>query len=540
MQTKPLRSLGLDVTAQTLDNLLKTNEAFKNLGVTSSKALLQSDKAMLRLIVVLQNAQNSFGDMQRTINTLSNQIKVFQGSLANLKLAIGDLFSEPFRRALVFINGFIIALTDIIRLFKKTNTSAATAGSGMEQFADETEDAVDASTGGGNLDFDEFRVLGDSNSQISITEAITEELQKQINAYNEQIKAMGEVKNDALEVAEAIKSWLVVTDDDGKFVSWTQNAENLFSSLQALVFILGGTVGRFAIFAKIIYDSYQNNEEFKNSVLELKDTALATLPQLLQSISQVIQAIIPAISQILPLIVEIGTALAKVVSYLNDVGLLDDAIYLIVAAYAAWKTFGVIKFIEQLIRGTNKLTVSTTFLAGAMGLVIGAGLFVAFKDIIDTSGTLGKVLATLVATLIAVAAGFAAVKIAQAGLGAPAVAAAIGIGLGAGIAAVYGATQVIQGFANGGITDANFIMTHENGVREWVGKQGNSTAVVNDTQMSTVMSQSVRDGVLEAMSYGTGGNENINITVEAKLDGQKIYESTRRIARKNGEKFAKV
>lgn len=410
----------------------------------------------------------------------------------------------------------------------------------MEQFADDTEDAVDASTGGGNLDFDEFRVLGDSNSQISITEAITEELQKQINAYNEQIKAMGEVKNDALEVAKAIKSWLVVTDDDGKFVSWTQNAENLFSSLQALVFILGGTVGRFAIFAKIIYDSYQNNEEFKNSVLELKDTALATLPQLLQSISQVIQAIIPAISQILPLIVELGTAFAKIVSYLSDVGLLDDAIYLIVAAYAAWKTFGVIKFIEQLIRGTNKLTVSTTFLAGAMGLVIGAGLFVAFKDIIDTSGTLGKVLATLVATLIAVAAGFAAVKIAQAGLGAPAVAAAIGIGLGAGIAAVYGATQVIQGFANGGITDANFIMTHENGVREWVGKQGNSTAVVNDTQMSTVMSQSVRDGVLEAMSYGTGGNENINITVEAKLDGQKIYESTRRIARKNGEKFAKV
>ena len=102
------------------------------------------------------------------------------------------------------------------------------------------------------------------------------------------------------------------------------------------------------------------------------------------------------------------------------------------------------------------------------------------------------------------------------------------------------ASSSVSGFANGGITDANFIMTHENGVREWVGRQGNSAAVVNDTQMSTVMSQSVRDGVLEALSYGTGSNENINITVEAKLDGQKIYESTRRIARKNGEKFAKV
>lgn len=410
----------------------------------------------------------------------------------------------------------------------------------MEQFADDTEDAVDASTVGGNLDFDEFRVLGDSNSQISITEAITEELQKQINAYNEQIKAMGEVKNDALEVAEAIKSWLVVTDDDGKFVSWTQNAENLFSSLQALVFILGGTVGRFAIFAKIIYDSYQNNEEFKNSVLELKDTALATLPQLLQSISQVIQAIIPAISQILPLIVEIGTALAKVVSYLNDVGLLDDTIYLIVMAYAAWKAFGIIKFIEQLIIGTNKLTASTSFLAGALGAVVGFALYNVLTTWFDSLSNGAKIAAGAISILVGLAIAIGMVVAAMHGLGAPAVAAAIAASIGVIAAGVYGVASGMQGFANGGITDANFIMTHENGVREWVGKQGNSTAVVNDTQMSTVMSQSVRDGVLEAMSYGTGGNENINITVEAKLDGQKIYESTRRIARKNGEKFAKV
>ena len=94
--------------------------------------------------------------------------------------------------------------------------------------------------------------------------------------------------------------------------------------------------------------------------------------------------------------------------------------------------------------------------------------------------------------------------------------------------------------ANGGITDANFIMTHENGVREWVGRQGNSTAVVNDTQMSDVMGTAVRNGVLEALSYNTGTNETFNITVQANLDGQKVYETTRKIARKNGEKFAKV
>ena len=188
----------------------------------------------------------------------------------------------------------------------------------------------------------------------------------------------------------------------------------------------------------------------------------------------------------------------------------------------------------------TNITKSMTGLKIAMVAIIGVGLFASFKNLIDSSGTLGKALLTLLAILMAVAAGYAAIKIAQAGLGAPAVAAAIAAGIGAGTAFIYGAYQTIQGFANGGITDANFIMTHENGVREWVGRQGNSTAVVNDTQMSTVMSQSVRDGVLEALSYGTGSNENINITVQANLDGQKIYESTRRIARKNGEKFAKV
>ena len=525
---------------------------------------------MLRLIVVLQNAQNSFGDMQRTINTLSNQIKVFQGGLANLKLAIGDLFSEPFRRALVFINGFIIALTDIIRLFKKTNTSAATAGSGMEQFADDTEDAVDASTGGGNLDFDEFRVLGDSNSQISITEAITAELQKQINAYNEQIKAMGEVKNDALEVAEAIKSWLVVTDDDGKFVSWTQNAENLFDAIQALVFILGGTIGRFAIFAKIIYDSYQNNEEFKNSVLELKDTALATLPQLLQSISQVIQAIIPAISQILPIIVQIATAIGNFISKLSELGILDEFIWAIVVAFIAWKALRIANFFIELISGSTGLigvlkstttvvkntskglkeyTVATAqakLAAAGLGIAVGSVLGTAMTALPDDIQLVVGALSLLIGVALAAAIAVGALQSAwSVGLAAAAIVAGV-IAITNAVNGAESAAKSAQasfnasGFANGGITDANFIMTHENGVREWVGKQGNSTAVVNDTQMSTVMSQSVRDGVLEAMSYGTGGNENINIRVEAKLDGQKIYESTRRIARKNGEKFAKV
>ena len=139
-----------------------------------------------------------------------------------MKLAIGDLFAEPFKNALIYINAFLIAITKIIRAFKPIDKESETAGAGMQQFADDIEDANDAATGGGNLDFDEFRVLSSGeDSQLSITQAITEELQKQIQAYNDQISAMNEVGNKAVEIAEKIRDWFIVVDENGEFVDFS-------------------------------------------------------------------------------------------------------------------------------------------------------------------------------------------------------------------------------------------------------------------------------------------------------------------------------
>lgn len=533
-QTKPLRSLGLDVTQQTLDNLLKTDEAFKDLGVTSSKALLQSDKAMLRLIVVLQNAQNSFGDINRTINTLSNQLRVFESSLSNLRLAIGDLFAEPFRNALIYINAFLIAITKIIRAFKPIATESETAGAGMQQFADDVEEATDASTGGGNLDFDEFRVLSSGeNEQVSITEVITAELQKQIDAYNEQIKAMNEVSNKAVEIAEKIKDWFIVTDEEsGEFVDLTGKAKLLLATLTAIatIFTLGkiGTIGAtegnffqkisFAIMecatstkgltsqvtllgkaftflqtnpivlaiaaiVAVLAILYTQNEAFRESVNKLFQSLsplFELLGNLLGSILEPIGQLLGLIGNILaailiPIIDKITVALNTVMLALIPIAYLLEAIIKLcqsaVQALVDVFTFNWANF------GKNQKEIWSNWDSNAFAQSTFDNLKNSFK---------------------------------------------------------------LYGYADGGITDANFIMTHENGVREWVGRQGNSTAVVNDTQMSDVMGTAVRNGVLEALSYNTGNGETFNITVQANLDGQKVYESTKRIARRNGEKFARV
>ena len=528
-----VRSLGLDVTQQTLDNLLQTNEAFKDLGVTSSKALLQSDKAMLRLIVVLQNAQNSFGDINRTINTLSNQLRVFESSLSNLRLAIGDLFAEPFRNALIYINAFLIAITKIIRAFKPVATESETAGAGMQQFADDVEEATDASTGGGNLDFDEFRVLSSGeNEQVSITQTITEELQKQIEAYNEQIQAMNEVSNKAVEIAEKIKDWFIVTDDEGNFVELTGKAKLLLAALTAIatIFTLGkiGTIGatKGNFFQKISF-----------AIMECATSTAGLTSQV--------------------------TLLGKAFTFLQTHPIVL-AIAAIVAVLAILYTQN-----EAFRESVNKLFQSLSPLFELLGNLLGSIL----EPIGQLLGLIGNILAaifipiidqitvalnTVMLALIPIAYLLEAViKLCQSAVQAL-------VDVFTFNWANFGKNQKeiwsnwdsnafaqstwdnlknnfkLYGYAEGGITDANLIMTHENGVREWVGRQGNSTAVVNDTQMSDVMGRAVRNGVLEALSYNTGNGETFNITVQANLDGQKVYESTKRIARRNGEKFARV
>lgn len=254
-QTKPLRSIGIDVTYQSIDNLLKTNEALAQFNTTSKK-LDQSQKALARTILVLQGARNAFGDTQKTINSLSNQIRVFQGSLQNLKLALGDTFAEPFRQALIYVNGFIIALTDIIRMFVDLKTSTGNPlpdGTIVGQINDELEELEQNE---GLLSFDKFNVAdsGSDNTNLSITEALTEELNKQIELYDSISASIGDIRNKAQEVAESIKNWLVIVDENGKFVDFTDNVKTLFSFLVAIF----GTamIAKIVSWGKAIYTAF--------------------------------------------------------------------------------------------------------------------------------------------------------------------------------------------------------------------------------------------------------------------------------------------
>jgi hypothetical protein len=94
--------------------------------------------------------------------------------------------------------------------------------------------------------------------------------------------------------------------------------------------------------------------------------------------------------------------------------------------------------------------------------------------------------------------------------------------------------------ADGGYTNANLIMTHENGKREWVGKAAGSSAIVNDTQMSDIMEVAVARGVYRAMEANTQSGASTGKTnniYKFNVNGRELLSVIEDEAKKQGKSF---
>ena len=441
---RPLRAYGIDISQNQIDALFETNETLKQLGV-NAKNLSQSDKIIARLIITLQSGKDSFGTMAREINNLQSQIRILSGSWANFKLAIGDLVNKPLSEALVYINGFIIGITKIIRAIvplqtkDKTPKAITNISIGAEEANEELEELNGKLAG-----FDKFNVLqesGGSNVNISVTQALNDLLREQADIYeNELAKSMEEMENRANKASTA--------------------------SL-----IMGGTLaGSLGLYIAQSILARKASTKFVES-LAVGDAQLGNT----------------------------AVSLGKTASVLKQVSVG------ITSAVLSFMVFdSVLTSLEPDARNT----------ASVIMIVVGA-------------------LSTLLGVILAIKGGL------KGGLIGASIA---GLGVGALIAGIKAQVQAnTQGFADGGYTNANLIMTHENGKREWVGKAAGSSAIVNDTQMSDIMEVAVAKGVVlgnrALASQGSDGGAVIHNHIY--MDGKQIYEGVTNTAKKYGNKWDK-
>ena len=505
---RPLRAYGIDISQNQIDALFETNQALASLGV-NARNLSQSDKVLARLIITLRDGSNAFGTMNREINTLQSQIRILQGSFSNFKLAIGDLVYEPTRQALVMLNAFIIAATNVIRIFaplKKTDENNVFNGVAMG--AEEANEQIDE-LNGKLATFDKFNVLGGQSqggANSAITEALTAELAKQQEYYKQQVALMDDIENEAKELAKALEP--VVLFMGAIAIAWTVNkiatTKKFIDTLSTSVANLTGTIGNLnkgiswtsvLLVSGIIYAVVKAVEAFRNG--EYWAGALAVV---------------------------IATGLTVAWGYLNREMI---------------KTMGlkIGKFFTTLIADFKKMEFGASGLLYSFGaLTLGLSMFMAnFENMSNVEKAVG-IFGALAGALTGVAIAFHATHNWAKAL-------MVGATVAGGMLMVSSITSQLDGYADGGYTNANLIMTHENGKREWVGKAAGSSAIVNDTQMSDIMETAVAKGVYRALSSsrtdGGSGGTTKNV-YNFQVNGRTLLSVMEDEARKQGKTLARI
>lgn len=525
---RPLRAYGIDISQNQIDALFETNQALASLGV-NARDLSQSDKVLARLIITLRDGSNAFGTMNREINTLQSQIRILQGSFSNFKLAIGDLVQEPVKQALTYLNAFIIAMTSVIRAFHPLQDEDENAFTGVAMGAEEASEAVD-NLNGQLADFDKFNVLGGQSqggSQLAVTEALTAELEKQQKLYKEQVDAMSEIKNKAVEISKSIADWFIELegyDEEGNPIyGLTDQVELLSSALMTLISI------------KVYNWIFNLISSMKLAIGEFNLMATASNVLAGAGLFLLISNTIDLIKNwdeldgkgkaIRITMIAVGGALT-LFSTLTKIALKDTT--LLTTAFKLQK----VAAIGLAVGGIGLLVANLTNLIGnwdelngfekVIGIfgAVGAAALAAAAAVAAFHGswTLGTAIPAIVGGLLAITAAFATFK--------------------------KDTKELSQSaHANGGYTNANLIMTHENGKREWVGKAAGSSAIVNDTQMSDIMETAVAKGVYRALSSsrtdGSSGGTTKNV-YNFQVNGRTLLSVMEDEARKQGKALQRI
>ena len=243
-ELEPLRNLGYDLSQAKLEAIAMS------LGIDKSvSSMTQAEKAQLRYYAIMTQVTAAQGDMARTLEAPSNQLRIFKAQLEQAARALGDLFLPLLNKILPYA----IAAVKVIRLL--ANTIASLFGgevkdygeSGLENIsvsAGEASESLDEATGSAKalrktlLGIDELNVMSDPSSGSGGGAGVSTGgggggFEFELPTYNFIDEAtMGRVN----EIVEKVKEWLGLTEE---ITTW----EDFFSTRLGGIIELVATVG---------------------------------------------------------------------------------------------------------------------------------------------------------------------------------------------------------------------------------------------------------------------------------------------------------
>lgn len=545
-QVKPVRKYGFDITENSVNALLK------EIGGGSSSSLTQANKQLARTILLIRQSKDAWGDMAKTINTFANQQRVMNDQWETTKRLVGTLLIGTFKltdsfeeasktagiaqKAIWYINGGLLALNDILGAIipqaEELNGGIAT---GVDDAVDDY-DKLTSAVNGSLASFDKFNTLSGGSGGLDLTGGLSQLFDKEYKEYIEKFKEnMGKINMYSRKIADNILKILYP-----KYGTWLQENEN----------------GTFAEWAKETKTLAGEIDSFKNGLFGVLELVLALKSPALALAGIVAKTIIEdtdAFYQFTDFLGNTITALGKIVEVLSEANLLIPAIVTYMSVMAGFKIANFILEHEKLLGVFTKLGSfisdklhpamnsllqgeitkgiprikqmaseinGTTVALSACTLALGALLGMAVLDKFE--GKTKKIVSAVFLAVGAFTALAAAVLAYQgaltAGIAVPIITAAVGVG----IAGIKGLIDSAKQHADGGFQTGGLFYAGEKGA-EWVGRQGSTSTIVNDTQMSDIMQFSVEKGVvngLARMQRATGSNANNEAAIY--LDGDKV------------------
>lgn len=107
--TEPIRRLGKDIS------VAKLEETALNLGITESvRNMTQAEKAQLRFITIMEQSSAAMNDMERTINSPANALRVLQAQFTSFTRELGGLFIPIITEILPYLIAFTKLLRQIV------------------------------------------------------------------------------------------------------------------------------------------------------------------------------------------------------------------------------------------------------------------------------------------------------------------------------------------------------------------------------------------------------------------------------------------
>ena len=249
-QTKPVRRLGGDITQSTLQLTLDTYGIDRGI-----ESLSYAEKRLVIVTAMLNQTDEAWGDWGRTVESVSNQMRIFQQQVERLTRAVGNVFLPILKAIIPYLNAVLMVLVEIINwlallvgydesefdFFDDTNKSVLDLSKNLGTASDNAKKLQSGLRG-----FDKLNVIKSPSSSGSSgvgggVGALDPKILEMFNkASNNYLGSLDKVQMKATKIRDSIMEWLgftkLVDSETGK-VSF--KLKDGYSNFKLILGILG-------------------------------------------------------------------------------------------------------------------------------------------------------------------------------------------------------------------------------------------------------------------------------------------------------------